>query len=106
MTFQELNPVIKYLYYSDVIFHDMIVNRAEELDKIPYDMMLKFNTIDNIDRLVYISERKRMYENMLFQKLHRSPLWDWENDGLFKITDELYSNWNKELEEFIRETLI
>ena len=97
----KINPLIKYMYYSDAIFHCMLVNKADNVGKIPYDMMLVLNEPEIISELLKISEHKRMYEDMLLNHIYRHPYTDWESDGLFKSIDGLYSSWNGELEKLV-----
>jgi len=103
--FEELDELIKYLYYSDAIFHCMIVLDAEIKERKPYDSMLMFNDSETIIKLGKISQKKRDYENKLLGYIYKTPFKTFSTDKGFKELDEEYMKWNHKLEEFIKKTL-
>jgi len=106
MSFEELNSVIKHLYYTDAMFHTMIVHHAHDKDWKPYDSMLLLNRDTTISELSQISHMKRVYENMILQLLHITPFKDFATDELFQMLDKNYEEWAHKLENTVTEILI
>lgn len=103
--FEELNPVIKYLYFSDAVFHCMIVNHSSENNQIPYDSMLILNEEDTICSLTIYSSLKRKYETLILELIYKDPFIDFTNHEQFKNLDKQYDLWGGKLEELVRAIL-